>query len=51
MDEERMLTGSFAMVDSAVLEARKRVRQAGFDPLPLPDISQASSGVEVSVRA
>ncbi|XP_043238154.1 uncharacterized protein LOC122389814 [Amphibalanus amphitrite] len=49
LDEERMLTGSFAMVDSAVLEARKRVRQAGYDPLPLPDISQASSGVEVEL--
>ncbi|XP_037080150.1 uncharacterized protein LOC119101013 [Pollicipes pollicipes] len=47
LDEERMLTGSLAMVDSAVLEARKKVREAGYDPLVLPDISQASSGVEV----
>ena len=42
-----MMTGSFAVVDSAVLEARKKVRAAGYDPLNLPDISQASSGVEV----
>ena len=48
LDEERLLTGSFAVVDSAVLEARRKVRDAGYDPLRLPDISQASSGVQVS---